>query len=294
MTVYRLGVLGYPLEHSLSPALHEHFMKVAGVQGSYKKLEVSPGEFTTWFEHWKTHHLHGFSVTIPYKVQVIPFLKHVSEEAGLVGAVNTVIVRADGLYGENTDVYGFMAPIPETVRTSLQGGHAVIIGTGGASRAVAYALMSMGIARLTFLTRNPERALPTLNIAHGINRFCCKGSVIVDVQTELTPELVQSIVCLVNASPVGMMPHEEQCPIREDLIPLFFKEPYIYDLVYNPTETRLIQLAKTAGLTTQHGLSMLIHQGARAFELWTGETLTEETLDIVSQAFLHEFQIKHF
>jgi len=251
MTFYKLGVLGYPLEHSLSPKLHRYFLQQTNLSGSYDLFEVPPDQLAKWVSSISALGLTGFNVTIPHKISIMPYLKDISESAKMIGAVNTVIVKPDGLYGDNTDAEGFIAPL----RHQFNGRHALILGSGGASRAVAYALKKAGIETITIYSRSA-----------GL---------------ELTPDLLSDVICLVNATPVGMFPDIDKSPVSIELLKALPKEALVYDLIYNPVQTRLLKEASDLNLEVQGGLSMLISQGAYSFELWTG---IEKRHELISHA----------
>jgi len=259
MTFYKLGVLGYPLGHSLSPALHQYFLKQTNLSGSYDRFEISPEQFSDWVSSIADLGLTGFNVTIPHKISILPYLKEVSEAAQLIGAVNTVTVKLDGLYGDNTDAGGFTAPLSEEQRQKFQGGHALILGTGGASHAVAYALKKMGLKTITVCSRRSGPAL--------------------------SPALLSDVICLVNATPVGMSPDIDQSPVSVELLKALPRDALVYDLIYNPIQTCLLKQASDLNLAVQDGLSMLIAQGAFAFELWTQKHINLDVIKDVKKLF---------
>lgn len=280
---YHLGILGYPLTHSLSPRLHSIFLKKTGLQGEYKAFDVAQGNLSAWLKGEDVSGLNGFNITIPYKTQVIPYLNGISDEARLIGAVNTVLVKEKELYGENTDAYGFWAPL------AFQdiGNSALVLGAGGSSRAVAYALLKGAIERLTFWVRNPERAAGTLQAVQMMNESLRGGeSAINTLCGDLTPEVMQEFTMVVNTTPVGMYPNSEHSPLSKVCITALPPNALVYDLVYNPLETQPLKLARDAGLKTQDGLDMLIHQGAKAFELWTGQSIPPHAIDVAREELL--------
>lgn len=278
MTTFQLGVLGYPLGHSLSPVLHRHFLDVTGLAGSYEPFAVPPEHLSDWLASSKTRQLTGFNVTIPFKTQIVPFLKELSTDAEFIGAANTVLMKPDGYEGRNTDAYGFIAPLSPERLAQLPGSHAVILGAGGASRAVAYALLKKGVGQLTFLVRNPESATATLKAVHEMNAYYRGAEVPIYVRTQADPALLADVRWLINTTPVGMTPNTGVSPFSPKALAGLPSDALVYDLVYNPVETRLLSLAHARGLATQDGLDMLIHQGAKAFQLWTGVALSAEAL----------------
>ncbi len=277
MSDLRLGVLGHPVSHSLSPRLHQIFLEQAHLCGAYEAVDVSPENLGNWMAR-DAHTYTGFNVTLPHKVAMLAYVDRVSSAARAVGAVNTVLVRGQELHGENTDVAGFMAPLPPDcfARWSRQG--AVIVGAGGASRAVAYGLLSHGIHRLTFWVRDLQKAAPVMaTIKQMAHSLALSSEAIMAVQT-VPLESWASAGLVVNTTPVGMSPHIEVSPMPLSMLAQLDPQTLVYDLVYNPLETRLIQEARAFGLATQDGLDMLIYQGAASFALWTGHHVSHETV----------------
>ncbi len=275
--------------------LQEHFFSCSGLSGSYEKLEIPPDDLPDWMDRWQEHQLDGFNVTIPYKIQMLASMKRISPEADFIGAVNTVLVKSDGLYGENTDSYGFIAPLSPEVKASLAGADVVVLGAGGACRAVAYALLKKGVKNITFWIRNPERAQATLQLVQSMNRYLRDGEAGLFLKTTLEPAELVTARMLVNTTPVGMSPNIEAMPLDANCISSLPENALVYDLIYNPLETRLLKASRERGLVTCDGLDMLIYQGARAFTHWTGAALTTEDLQAARPLLLNamSFPVKH-
>jgi shikimate dehydrogenase len=277
MADYHLGILGYPLTHSLSPLLHELFLKETGLQGGYEKFECKPSQISDWVYTHRPFELAGFNVTIPYKTQFVPFLKRLSEQADFIGAVNTVQVKEQELWGENTDVHGFSASFDPETLTSLKGAHVLILGAGGACRAVGYALLMQPVASLTLWSRSAERATASLVNLYKMNQFYRNNEVSLYFQTEMEALPLEEMTAVINTTPVGMFSEIDQTVFPLKYLKRLPASAWVYDLIYNPLETRLLQDARSLGLKTQHGLDMLIHQGAKSFKLWTGQSISDET-----------------
>ncbi|MBX9795518.1 shikimate dehydrogenase [Sphingomonas sp.] len=243
-------VIGDPIAHSKSPLIHGFWLKALGIDAEYRALQVPPEGLGDYFAArardtaWR-----GCNVTLPHKVAV---LDHVGDPGGVrasIGAVNTVVRGEDGLIGTNTDAAGFYAPI---AGLDLAGKPVVVVGAGGAARAILFALSRLGVGRVTCLNRNPLKAAALLA------GFGLKGDAL-PLGAPLPPAAL-----LVNASSLGMA---GQPPLALDLAPLP-EDAWVYDIVYAPLETPLLAAAHARGLETVDGLEMLIGQAALAFELF--------------------------
>lgn len=246
-------VIGDPIAHSKSPLIHKFWLKENGIEGDYRLAHITPDRLESYISDRKADaHWRGCNVTIPHKVSV---MDHVTDPGGVrdtIGAMNTIIRQPDGeLVGTNTDAAGFYAPISEV---NLEGAPVVVIGAGGASRAVLFALARAGVGEVTILNRSPLRAMGLLSI------FGLKGKVLA-LDAALPPAAL-----LVNSSSLGM---KGQPPLELDLSPLP-EDAIVYDLVYSPLETGLMKAASQRGLSAIGGLDMLIGQAAMAFELFYG------------------------
>jgi shikimate dehydrogenase len=263
-----VGLIGWPVGHSKSPAMHNAAFRAAGLDGYYALLPVHPDQVGEAVAGLRALGFRGANVTVPHKQAVIPFLDELTPEARAIGAVNTIIVGEDGmLTGTNTDAAGFWqdlqelgAPLDATAASS-----ALILGAGGSARAVAYALASHGIpARM--LARRPEQARA---LVASLSPHLPEADILSAHAWPELPHLAASSMLIVNCTPVGMFPHIDASPWPDDLS--FLPEQWVYDLIYNPRQTRLMAQAAAAGARAHHGLGMLVHQGARAWELWTGQ-----------------------
>ncbi len=283
MSTFKLGIVGYPLGHSLSPLIHSIFLDQAGLTGAYERFPVEPDGFESWI-HEVAGTLQGFNVTIPYKIRIQSHLKSLSEEAQCIGAVNTVCVQEGVFHGHNTDAKGFLAPLSQ-LRTPLKESDALILGAGGASRAVAYALIQANCKALCFAVRNLERARPTVEMFQREDLHCHTAAQINLVQLEdMVQEDLNRFSLLINTTPVGMSPDSVASPLPTSLLAGLPEEALVYDLIYNPRETRLLREARSLGYRTQEGLPMLIHQAAQSFYLWTGQAPSAEALQAALSA----------
>lgn len=266
----RVALFAYPAWHSLSPAMQNAAFEALRVDARYEAQEVPPEELPAAVESLRDSSMLGANLTIPHKETVIPLLDTVSSEAQSVGAVNTIVRRGDSLDGYTTDVVGFQRALAD-LGSDVDGIRAVLLGAGGAGRAVAYALLMAGVSELIVHNRTADRAE---RLAHDFGRLGEIRAVTDSELAGLTPEAE----LLVNATSLGMMRQGvafDETPIDASLLP---RQGAVIDLIYRPARTRLLREAEAAGLATQNGMPMLVYQGAEAFSLWTGLTAPIELM----------------
>ncbi len=262
--------------HSLSPQLHQAALQSLGLEGEYCLYPQTPdakGEqaISRLLEQLRAGKLHGLNVTIPHKQTVLPMLDELTSLSSLVGAVNTLYCRDGRLLGDNTDVPGFLADL----RMQFPGLHpdtALVLGAGGSARAVAYALAQAGWqVKLAARRREQAQALAALLQPASKVRFDYSFQVCSMDRASLVESCRQSPPrLLVNTTPVGMFPLVDASPWPDDL--LLPEACAVYDLIYNPRQTRLVQRAQTMGLPAADGMGMLVEQAALAFEHWVGQS----------------------
>ncbi|MDQ2783646.1 MAG: shikimate dehydrogenase [Chloroflexota bacterium] len=265
----RALLIGHPLGHSLSPAFHTAAFRAAGIDATYRLADVLPENLAATVAALRAADVYGANVTVPYKQDVLPFLDALSDEATTLGAVNTIVNDNGRLTGLNTDGPGFAADI-RAQGIVVTGRPVVLLGAGGAARAVAAALVGMAVGRLMIANRTPERAsaiqrqYPAIATATGITDH------------ELT-DILPDVALLINATSVGL--HGDEIPIAAELLARLPPTATVYDLIYRPTA--LLRAARQRDLRAVDGLGMLIHQGALAWEAWTGRAAP---LDVMWQA----------
>jgi shikimate dehydrogenase len=278
---YSLGVTGFPLGHSLSPVLHAAALRDTGLSGEYRLYPVSPqpsgeSELDALMARLRRGSLDGLNVTIPHKQAVMPYLDELTPLARQIGAVNTIFHAGDRLIGDNTDAPGFMADLRAQWPQAVQAGTAFVLGAGGSARAVVYALLMAGW-RVTILARRIEPARLIQAGAAVIQQAQGSSAPCNVLKWDALPEAIHSMntlntndhSCLiVNTTPVGMHPNVDYSPWPVGLP--FPQQVFVYDLVYNPLETKLVRSARAGGVGASNGLGMLIEQAALAFERWTG------------------------
>ncbi len=260
----RVGLIGWPVAHSLSPAMHNAAFKALGLDWRYELLPVPPGKLEAALADLRVVEYAGANVTVPHKSVVMPYLDGIDDAALSIGAVNTVAVRGEELLGYNTDAPGLVGALDDA-GLELSGRRALVLGAGGAARAAAYALAQAGCAVVVY-NRTVARAAGLARHMHGLGLL---GSVNwASSETALRTLDLTQFALLVNATPVGMWPNCDDTPWPEGMhLPSHW---VVLDLVYNPLETRLLREARQAGARTIDGLGMLVWQGALASELWTG------------------------
>lgn len=297
---YQLGLIGFPLEHSLSPHLHRAALRAGGLDGEYHLYPIPPGpnrsnRIRELLSRMRIGEIHGLNVTVPLKQVVMPFLDTLTPTARSVGAVNTIYLNDEGLVGDNTDVQGFWVDLMRqlTLDNDLPP-LALVLGAGGAARAVVYALIRAGW-QVIVAARRPEQARELVeSLSHAV-----KGEISPSQDeglnqrrqmlhsTVLSTDAIKKVLAdmgsepnalalMVNATPLGMFPHTTVSPWPPEIT--FPRNAFVYDLVYNPAETLLMKQARQAGLPTANGLGMLIEQAALAFERWTGLVASREAM----------------
>jgi shikimate dehydrogenase len=263
-------LIGQPVAHSHSPQIHNTAFRTQGIDAVYVATPVPARAVEAAVEGVRALSFLGANVTVPHKQAVRPHLDVVTERAAAVGAVNTIVCEDTAgddlplLRGDNTDVAGFLDPLDGRFASDLAGAPMLVLGAGGAARAVVYALLDRYTPdTLTVVARRPTQAEA---LADDLAPHDATGALRVMPFDDAGPA-VRSSRLVVNATPVGMHPETEQTPWPEatDLSPAHI----VYDLVYNPEETRLLRNAKEQGATTIGGLTMLVGQAAAAFTQWT-------------------------
>ena len=272
-----VGVIGWPIAHSLSPQMHNAAFDALGLNWRYVACPAPPGRVKAAIEGLEALGFYGCNVTVPHKEAVIPFLDDLAEHVRHLGAVNTLIFKREKeactISGDNTDVPGFILPLRQR-GFEPQGKKVLIVGAGGVARGAVYSLCAAGASSVTVLNRTPARAdaLVADLSTHARQTDLGAGA--------LTPEALieqsRQADLLVNATVLGMWPRidasiwPDQQPIPAHLV--------VYDLIYRPLETRLLHQARQAGALGIAGLGMLVAQGALSFELWTGRRPPQEVM----------------
>lgn len=257
-----VGLIGWPVEHSRSPAMHNAALAALGLDWRYILLPTPLDQLAEVVARIRSGELHGANVTIPHKQAVMPYLDEIDPAAQAVGAVNTIVKQADRLIGFNTDTLGFKRSLIET-GVDVTDQPCAILGAGGSARAVVYVLQELG-AHLTVYARDVEKAQAIQADSRPLGALKR-----IDPATKL----------IVNTTPVGLSPNVDASPWPDE-VPLP-KQAFIFELLNNPARTKLMQQAERAGLRTINGWDMLVYQGAAAFAKWTG---VEPPVDVMKRA----------
>lgn len=249
-------LIGSPIGHSVSPMMHNIALEHHKIPAVYHAVGVKQSELNSLIAHFNNFNFLGASVTIPYKEILYDAMDTLGMEAAQIGAVNTILKRNGKIAGENTDAYGFRVPIQE-FEHELVGERAVIFGTGGATKAIAYTLQEVGLEEVVMVSRRPQQySVPDSNIS-----MCSYDN---------WTAFADDAAIIINATPLGMIPNTEASPVQENEAEVLAHK-ICYDIVYNPRKTKFLKQAADAGGIPIGGLDMLIHQGAKAFKMWTGK-----------------------
>jgi shikimate dehydrogenase len=265
----KLAVIGDPISHSLSPLLHKFLIESFNLPFSYEAIKVTPEELAKFVSTKKVSDFRGFNVTIPHKQTVSSLLDKVSETARATGAVNTVLFDGNIAAGENTDVTGFLSMM-RLAGVNLAQRDVLVMGAGGAARAVIFALQQAGVSRIFVCNRSQLRLDDCAS--------WMTSSIATKWEAWRREELEQRVQeqrpgIIINTTSVGMHPRVDESPLPAALLS---PEMIVVDLVYNPLPTRLLREASQAGARIVHGLNMLIMQGVAAMEMWSGKRLDVE------------------
>ncbi|HHZ02770.1 MAG TPA: shikimate dehydrogenase [Tissierellia bacterium] len=267
-TTKLIGLLGDPVKHSLSPLMHNTAFKALNLDYVYMAFQVKEGFIKEGIEAVKTFNLEGFNLTMPHKQRVMEYLDEVSEEAALIGSVNTVKNIDGKLFGYNTDGKGFVKSLEEK-NIEYKGKKIVLTGAGGAARAVAIQLAYDGAGEITIFNRTMDSAVEIVDIINK-NIPSCKGKAFKLKEEELMKEIRDASI-FVNCTSVGMEPNAGESIISSNKA--FHKDLFVADIIYEPKKTKLLSMAEEAGCKYMNGLMMLIWQGAIAFNIWTGKNM---------------------
>lgn len=256
------GLVGNPIEHSLSPIFQNRLCEIFNIDSIYLPFNVAQGDLEKIIKAFKALNIKGFNVTIPYKTDILNFLNEVSDEALLMESVNTVRINKGKLYGFNTDGLGFIRAL-QSQNVKVKDKNSVILGAGGAARAAAIKLAQHGCKRIVILNRTEDKAK---NLADMVNRKIADIAVSDELSEESIKKYAADCDIVVNTTPVGMSPNEDNCPVSSEDI--FINKPVIFDMVYNPIKTKFLNIAETNLCKIINGMGMLIYQGISSFEIW--------------------------
>ena len=267
-----LGVIGHPVSHSLSPLMHNAALAKLGLDYVYLPFPVAPENLESAIAGFASIGVVGFSITIPHKQAILPLLSEISPIAQAIGAVNTVTRQGDKWVGTNTDVEGFIAPLQTTYHQDWSQKKAVILGNGGAARAVVAGCIQLGLAEIHVVGRNLQK-LQAFHQSWQNSAFADKFQV---HEWQELPNLLHQANLLVNTTPMGMYPHVDESPLSSQEMGYLPGDAIVYDLIYIPKPTKFLHLAEKQGAIIIDGLEMLVQQGAAALKIW----LQQETVPV--------------
>lgn len=252
-------LIGNPVGHSLSPLMHNTAAEHYRINTRYYAIQLETAELGSFAAYLNSDHLKGVNITIPYKEFILDYVDELSPAGLRIGAINTIQKNNDKLIGHNTDAYGFLKPL-EPFRDEISSSKVMVFGTGGASKAIVYALQQWQVEEVVLVSRNPHK-----NASYSRMRN------VRTISYDAWSSLIDEVSLVVNTTPLGMAPNEEKAPVQEHDIE-YLEDTICYDIVYRPQQTKFLKMTEKAGARTIGGLEMLIHQGSRSFELWTGKS----------------------
>ena len=269
-----LGVIGEPVEHSLSPVMHNAAIAELGLDYLYLPFPVKKADLTKAIEGLEAIGVQGFNITIPHKQSIMNLLSEVTNKAKTIAAVNTAWYTESGWKGTNTDIEGFIAPLQDRSQDWRQM-TAIVLGNGGAARAVVAGLVELEFSAIHIVGRDRQKLLNFYQTWQNMPEIAPLLKV---HYWETLPELLSTADLLVNTTPVGMYPYVDDSPISSELIKALKADAIAYDLIYTPSPTKFLSFARARGLKTIDGLEMLVRQGAAALEIWLEQPVPLETM----------------
>jgi shikimate dehydrogenase len=276
------GLIGHPIKQTYSPFIYNVAFEIKKLEYLYLPFDVPAANLTNAIKGMMALGIKGFNITIPHKVNIMQLLNNVSDEAATAGAVNTVVNDMGKLSGYNTDVHGVVKSL-EKYKSNIAGQEVSVIGSGGASRAVVYTLIRhFKPGKINIINRTEQKAESLKDYFNSKIKF--DSIRCFDLFSPNTENIIKDSKLIVNATSVGMFPETDDSVIQNEK--LFSKEQVVFDLVYNPLKTKLLSLAAKQGAKTVNGISMLINQASKSFELWTGEVMPVEQVERSLELFL--------
>ncbi len=281
----KFGILKSAGTPSLSTIMHTAALQQLNINAEYKPYETKPEELKTVFEKLKKEKIKGLNVTLPHKINIIPSLDELTGRAKSAGAVNTIIFKEGRAIGDNTDINGFWKAIPENIRTNLNAKNISILGGGGAAHACIIPFLSKDVSRITIYGRDKNKL-------EDFQQFLKLKNNKINFQIKLFSEIdLTDTYILVNTTPVGMYLNINETPVKKEDLQKLPKDALIYDIIYNPLETKLLQDSKSLGLKTLNGVEMLVRQGAESLNIWLEKDIAP--LEIMRNAVLDSLEITH-
>jgi len=269
-----IGLIGYPIKQSFSPFIHNVAAELTGTKIIYMPFEVHSSNLKNAVRGMVALGLKGFNVTVPHKVKVVDYVNKLSEEAAVIGSVNTVVNELGKLIGYNTDVNGILDSLTP-YKSQISGNEVCVIGAGGSARAVIYTLIRNFKPQKIYLVNRTEQHAEALK-QHFKSKMKFDGIVTKELQQPDLINVLSNCSLIVNSTPVGMYPTIDDSVLST--ADVFVKDQIVFDLVYNPVKTKFLQLADSRNAVTINGLNMLVQQAAKSFNLWTGNEFPTEKI----------------
>lgn len=269
-----VGIIGHPIKHSFSPRMHNLTFQMQKLNYIYIPFDVPNSNLVEALKSINVLGIRGLNVTLPHKERIIQYMDHVSEEASIVGAVNTVVNEGSQLFGYNTDINGIIETL-NPYKEKISKNTVTVIGAGGAARGVLYSLIRhFNVERINLINRTEERAESIKDYFKDKMRF--DEIYTYELMAKENVPIYQSSQLIVNTTSVGMFPNIDETPT--DIVDSFKSSHIVFDLIYNPLKTKFLEMAESQGSTIINGLKMFVVQGAKSFELWTGSTMDTEKI----------------
>lgn len=262
------GLIGCPVEHTKSPYIHNTLFEELNINAIYVPVHVKPGDLQKAVEGMRAQNFSGFNITVPYKKDIIKYLDDVSNDALLMGAVNTVKNIDGRLKGYNTDAEGFSRDFKDYFETGFEGKRVLLLGAGGTARALSLKIAAEGAEKLTIANRTLENAKNIAELVRNIYGNLIEG---------ITPDApgfsksFEDSHIIINTTPAGMSTYDTKTPFDRNFT--FQKQQLVYDVIYTPVKTPFLEQAEENGCRIRNGFGMLINQGVSAFEIWTGKSI---------------------
>ncbi|MDY6902911.1 MAG: shikimate dehydrogenase [Cyanobacteriota bacterium] len=282
-TTKLLGVIGNPVEHSLSPLMHNAALAKLNLNYVYLPFPIEPDNLAKALDGFAAIGVVGFNATIPHKQAIIPLLSEIEPIAQSIGAVNTVFRKDNKWIGTNTDVEGFIAPLKSFDRDWSQT-HALVLGNGGAARAVVAGCTQLGCGSVAVVGRSLQKLE---EFKDSWKNSSLKVNIKIH-QWDSLAEIIADTNLLINTTPIGMYPKVEDSPINADLFAHLPKDAIVYDLIYTPSPTKFLQYARENNAIAIDGLEMLVQQGAAALKIWLQQDVPVEVMRSTLQQKLYK------
>jgi shikimate dehydrogenase len=277
-----IGLLGHPIKHTYSPFIQNIAADLKNLDYIYLPFDVPSSNLKNALKGMIALGIKGFNVTIPHKENILQYMNNVSEEASIIGSVNTIVNDMGKLNGYNTDVNGILETL-SPYKEEIYGNDVSIVGAGGAARAMIYTLVRHFKPKNIFLINRTEQRAETLR-KYFYEKMRYEGFKTFELFPPELVDIFRDSKLIVNATSIGMYPDvDDAITTLEDS---FCEGQIVFDVVYNPPQTKLLKIAASKGATTIDGLKMLIYQGAKSFELWTGEEMPIEQINKALKLYL--------